>query len=242
MAQDERLENIPRGDTCAGVNRAVIEHLLAAYGAGSNASLLDVPCGKGIFLSAIQKFFRSWQTHGADIQPPDETGSAFTRIDAGSGVLFDGHAKFDIVTCISGVMEFDNTLAFFKNIKGSLSADGLLIVTNDNILTVRDRLLYLFAGRFAQYPFSTSSEQPTWKILPLQNLIRILGDAGFKIIGVKYVPVRPADWLWSPVAVLLYALTLVFPSPDPYRSSVTWLRSYLSRHYLLICRPTAAEL
>ena len=239
MAQDERLENIPRGDTCAGVNRAVMEHLLSEYGADSTLSLLDIPCGKGTFLDALSVFFPAWDIHGADLNPP--TGANYTEIEATKGVLFDDGARFDVVTCISGVMEFDNTLAFFKNIKGSLDPEGLLIVTNDNILTVRDRLLYLFAGRFAQYPFSTAARKPTWKILPLQNLIRILGDAGFEVGKVKYVPVRPADWLWSPIAVLLCVIARIFRSSDAYQKAAVSLRAYLSRHYLLICRPTAAE-
>lgn len=236
----EQLDCVPRGNTSAGVYRSILENLHERYGFESQRSLLDVPCGRGEFLDAIHQLFPSWRTVGADIDP------AIANLKENS-LLIDASRpdgfpleKFDVVSCISGVMEFDNTLTFFESLRKVLMPDGLLIVTNDNVLTVRDRLLYLFFGRFGQYPFSTEPARPTWKIIPLQNMVRILRDAGIEVKALEYVPVQPADWLWLPIAALLFVIakiSLLFRRADAFEIQALRLRSYLSKHYLLICGP-----
>jgi len=238
--QSEKLAAIPRGNTSKGVNRKIIELLLTNKKAEAPSRLLDIPCGNGEFLDATHDCFPDWILTGADLDQPKESFShSFIELDGAQPKTLEG--QFDVVTCISGVMEFDNTLSFFKAIRRIISDDGDLIVTNDNLLTAKDRLLYLLSGRFTQYPFRSVSGIPTWKILPAQNLIRILGDAGFTVNTIEYVPVLSGDWLWIVVGFPLFVFELLasaVSTPDPLRQPVFQFRSFLSRHYVLTCCPT----
>ena len=150
---------------------------------------------------------------------------------------------FSLITCISGVMEFDNTLNFLRQLREHITDDGLLIVTNDNLLSVRDRVLYFFTGRFRQFPIFVADDAPTWKILPLQNLLRILKDAGFESGEIRYVPAKATEWLWLPLALPIYLFQIfsfaLGGGPVPYKEKAARypFASLLSRHYVLICAP-----
>src|SRR6185369_8836576 len=168
---------IERGNTSPGVNREIIEYLLSLNENFDGKRFLDIPCGEGTFLQAVKDFFPDAETAGSDIHsPPVAFSHDFLQIDAQQAFSLKTEKKIKVITCISGVMEFDNTLSFFEQLKENLAENGLLVVTNDNLLSVRDRILYLFFGRFRQYHLFIQTDKPTWKILPLQNLLRILSE------------------------------------------------------------------
>jgi hypothetical protein len=87
-----------------------------------------------------------------------------------------------------------------------------------------------------------ADDESTWKIIPLQNLTRILYEAGFEIDDVKYVPAKLSEWLWLPMAALIYIfqyMYFAFAETGTKFSSKTALypfASLISRHYVLICR------
>ena len=183
---NEKLENISRGNTCKGVNREIIKYLLSLKNDFADEHFLDLPCGEGAFLKAVHEFFPQAKPVGGDLRPPSKFFSPeFLQIDARRGISLQTKRKFKVITCISGVMEFDNTLNFFESVKENLEENGSFIVTNDNLLTVRDRFLYLLFGRFRQFRFTIDKKQPTWKILTLQNLLRILHEAEFEVVEIK---------------------------------------------------------
>ncbi len=239
--QTAKLERIPRGNTCPGVNREIIEILLKREFAPS--TLLDVPCGAGDFLRTVKDFFPVCKTFGADIRPPEKDfPGKFMQIDAQSDDLFELTEKPDAITCISGVMEFDNTLAFFEKLHENLNENGVLIVTNDNLVSVRDRFLYLLFGRFRQYRRFIEHEQPTWKMLHLQNLLRILNDANFEKVEIRYAPIVSGDLIWLPFALILYVFQLMYfhfaetETPSAEKSALYPFNALLSRHYVVVCR------
>lgn len=243
MIDHKQLEHVPRGNTSAGVNRTIIEHLLSKLEPGTTAALLDVPCGKGEFLDAVKRFFPETETYGADItEPPGGFAHHFARIDAAhSSLAFDG-TRFRLVTCISGVMEFDNTLSFFEGLRDLLDPEGELIVSNDNLLSVRDRILYLLFGRHRQYKMAIPFDAPTWKIVPLQNLLRVLFEAGFEVTAIRYVPPRTSDWIWLPLAALIFPFQYLYLRSKGEEQDLSVKRamfpfiSLLSRHYIVVCR------
>jgi len=244
MVDNKQLEHVPRGNTSAGVNRTIIEHLLTVLEADPAGCMLDIPCGKGEFLDTVKRFFPEMKTYGADITTrPNGFEHDFTQIDASHFSPPQAGPKFRIVTCISGVMEFDNTLSFFEGLREVLDRNGELIVSNDNLLTVRDRFLYLLFGRHRQYKMAIPFHAPTWKIVPLQNLLRVLHDAGLEITSIHYVPPRSSDWIWLPFAALIFPFQYLYLRSRSEGQSVAFKRamfpflSLLSRHYIVVCRP-----
>ncbi|MGH9821479.1 MAG: methyltransferase domain-containing protein [Pyrinomonadaceae bacterium] len=242
------LDQIPRGNTAPGVNRAVIEYLLVSGKEFDGKAVLDVPCGRGEFLDVLKTFFPGCQTFGADISFAENNGEhVLIKTDLAGNQSLGFDRTFDLVTSISGVMEFDNTLNFVRKIRDQITDQATLIVTNDNLMSARDRVLYLFTGRLRQYPMFVEDDAPTWKILPLQNLLRILHDAGFEASEIYYVPAKWTEWLWLPIALPIYLLqTLSFAldkNGPPYKEKAARypFASLFSRHYFVIALPCPVE-
>jgi hypothetical protein len=240
---------IPRGSTCPGVHAFVLKLLLASQKSLGQGALLDIPCGKTEFLTTLKQFLPQWQLSGADLfVPPHSEGHAFHQIDAANGFSIEGQPLFDCITCISGVMEFDNTLQFFKDCNRHLHAHGTLIVSNDNHLSVYDRLSYLLLGSFRRpYRIFVAPGQTTWKVIPINNLCRILSDSGFEVTNVHYMSTSPKDlllgFLFGP---LLYGIQLIYRVTDKssrrstipahLRSKLYPFKSYFCRHYVVECK------
>jgi len=245
MDLEAKLDAIPRGNTCPGVNRAVIEFLLTGDKDLTDEAVLDAPCGQGEFLDVLKTFFPECRTYGADIVLPKDNGDHdLIQADLADEKPLAFAEKFSLITSISGVMEFDNTLNYLRKVRERMAESGLFIVTNDNLVSARDRCLYLFTGRFRQYPIYVEDDAPTWKILPLQNLLRVLHDSGFKEIEIKYVRGKWTEWLWLPIALPIYltqALSFAINKKGPpYKEKAKRypFASLFSRHYLIICRPS----
>lgn len=242
MPDSEKLAKIARGNTVPGVNRAIIEYLLTHH-TELKGAVLDVPCGDAAFLNAVKDFFPEVEAFGADIKPPDNNSShRFFEIDARQPFVIETDKEFQLITSISGVTEFDNTQQFFEQLKPHLNAGGLLIVTNDNIFSVRNRVLFLLFGRFRQTHLFMANDEPTWKIIPLQNLTRILSEAGFKVDEVRYVPAKLSEWLWLPVALPIYVFQYLYlrfgenGTAFAAKTSMYPFTSLIARHYFLVCR------
>jgi len=242
MPDSKMLAKVPRGNTVPGVNRAIIEYLLTHKSALKGA-VLDLPCGDAAFLNALKEFFPAVETFGADIKPPSNNSThKFLKIDARQPFVIEKDKEFQLITSISGVTEFDNTQQFFAQLKPYLTADGFLIVTNDNIFSVRNRVLFLLFGRFRQTHLFMRNDEPTWKIIPLQNLTRILFEAGFKVEEVKYVPAKLSEWLWLPLAALVYIFQFLYlRSGDNGTTFAAKMAMYpftslIARHYFLVCK------
>src|SRR3954451_6460316 len=77
MGTSQDLAEIPRGNTCRGVNRSIIELLLAGGSDLDGSRVLDVPCGRGEFLDTIKRFFPRARTTGADLQRHDDLSHEF---------------------------------------------------------------------------------------------------------------------------------------------------------------------
>lgn len=235
------IAHIPRGNTCPGVNRTIIEYLISHSIDLDTKTVLDIPCGNGVFLDSIKEFFSTVHTIGADIRRPSRFGHEFHQFDAHKPFEFRFSTKCDLVTCISGVMEFDNTLGFFRELDRITNSDAVIIITNDNVATARDRILYFLFGRFGQYKTIPEKRGPTWKILHLADLERILSEAGFKVRDVRYVVGNWTAWLWLPLALPLYAAQFLYflfaersiTFADKRRSFP--LASTVARHYLFVC-------
>ena len=221
MQKNPRLDTIPRGNTSHGVHRAIIEQLLQSEEDFDGKAMLDIPCGEGEFLSSLRHFFPNAHLHGSDQQAPRNIEqSDFAQVDANHPFTIFPGTTFDFIFSISGVMEFDNTLQFFRQCHNHLKDDGMFIVTNDNVAGIRDRLSYFWFGKPKQYSLLVDQAQPTWKVIPISNMIRILQDAGFHIQEVRYVSMRWKDWFALPLCLIVYPIQWLHmkrPSPPYHR-------------------------
>jgi 2-polyprenyl-3-methyl-5-hydroxy-6-metoxy-1,4-benzoquinol methylase len=235
------IEEIPRGNTCRGVNRFIIECLPTLTRGRADVSLLDLPCGRGEFVDAVRRFFPHATVRGGDVRPPVGRPD-LAEVDLRRPFTLFAPAKFDVITSISGVMEFDNTLQFLETCRRHLKDDGWLVVSNDNIATVRDRWSFLFLGKVRRFNLLVGPDDPTWKLVPIQNLVRILHEAGFAVVTIRYLSVKPKDWVWTPVAALLWPLQWIYlrsrrsSLPVTMRRAMFPFRSLLMRHYVVLCR------
>lgn len=242
MPKNTRLDSIPTGLTCKGVHRAVIEHLIDEGQDMTHKNMLDIPCGNGDLISSLRLFFPKADVRGCDLEKPAMlTVDEFAFVDANRSFTVFPDRKFDYVFSVSGVMEFDNTGQFFESCYNHLREGGQFIVTNDNLVTVHDRIAYFWLGKARQFQIFVTQGQVTWKLIPVHNLLRILRDAGFKVRRLDYVSIEPKDWLLLPVALLIYPIQLAYirltrnEMPLAEKLSMYPFRSLLCRHYIIVC-------
>ncbi|HZM05972.1 MAG TPA: methyltransferase domain-containing protein [Candidatus Saccharimonadales bacterium] len=242
MNIDQELAAIPRGRTCRGVNKVIIQYLLGLKSDFNGQWLLDIPCGDGTLLETIRHFFPKACLRGADIAPPGQSPHGnYAAVDASKPFSIFPELKFNLVLSISGVLEFDNTLQFLQTLRQHLGDKGILIVSNDNVMGVRDRLEFFLFGKVKHpYDIFVVRNQSSWKVTPIHNFVRNLEDSGFKIKEIKYIPVLPKDLLLLPLALLIYPIQSLYicmrktAMPLWKRRMMYPFVSLLSRHYLII--------
>ncbi len=245
--QDPRLHSMSRGDTSRGVNKGIIEYLLETRRDLTSSTMLDIPCGQGALISTLRSFFPGADVRGCDLSKPDALDAKdFSIVDASKPFAVFPDKKFDYVFSVSGVMEFDNTLQYFESCHHHLHDGGHFIVTNDNIVTISDRLIYFWLGKLRNFSLFVLQDFCTWKVIPIHNMVRILQDAGFRIQEIKYVSVKPKDWLMLPLAMLVYSVQTLYIQFNPARMALTERRamypfkSLLYRHYIIVCEKISA--
>jgi hypothetical protein len=236
------MASIPTGMTCAGVHRAVIEHLLREDGLGSEMRVLDIPCGNADLMSSLHRFFPRAEVRGCDLAKPTTLDDdEFSMVDASRPFRVFSERKFDRILSVSGVMEFDNTLQFFETCHAHLHDDGQFIVTNDNVVAMRDRLMYLLLGKTRRFQMFVDVDAPTWKVIPLYNLLRLLQMAGFRVRRLQYVSAGWKDWLLLPLALVVYPLQSLYirltrnPMSLKHKRHMYPFRSLLCSHYVVYC-------
>lgn len=204
--------------------------------------MLDIPCGKGDLISSLRLFFPKAEVYGCDLEkPPVLTHTDFAFVDANRSFTVFNDRKFDYVFSVSGVMEFDNTLQFFESCYNQLQDGGQFVVTNDNVVAMRDRISYFWLGKTRQFQLFVNQNQVTWKVIPIHNMLRIIQDAGFKIRKLEYVSIKYRDWLLLPLALLVYPFQLLYINftrnamPLAQKRRMYPFRSLLCRHYIIVC-------
>jgi len=232
--------DIPKGNTQKSVNKTVFEILQANQILNSGGTLLDVPCGDGSFAGYVQKAFPKAQVIGVDKFCDDsKSHSKFYKLGAHEFFRTQKISNLDAITCISGVMCFDGIEELMGHFHSSLKNQGLLIVTNDNVMTIRDRLNFLFFGRFKRFKLFFAVNEGNWNLLFPQAIFMLMQRHGFTNPRVVYTAVYLEDLLFFPVAVLVYlffvmSMAMVKTSlPLKTRLMLFPFKSLLARHYVI---------
>ncbi len=239
------MSDVPHGQTQRGVSREVVATLMRLFDPKAAIRILDIPAGHGELSAYIAKTFPAWTVVRADITSPPEGAADFVRLDASRP--FQLHQQFDAVISVSGVMAFDNTTVFFENCVNHLMENGFLIVTNDNCFTVRDRISYLFFGRFRRFKLLMEAEQPCWHHVAIQELYKIALVQKLTCEDVIYTSFFPEDLAFALLALLVYPLQWLYLrqyTAEFGRHIVRRLfplKSLLCRHYVIIFRRQGSE-
>ena len=188
---------VERGNTQDGVNQKVLSLLPN----NSNLKLLDFPCGQGAFLRAVQKKYPKGLFKGSDpfAEPYPEIKNIFYQKMSHDWSFLEGE-KLDAITCISGVMCFDRISDYFLMAHSHLNSGGLLIVTNDNVITLRDRLSFLFFGRVKRFKKFFCMHEGNWNLVLIQALWKQFRINGFELASVHYTTRRFTDYFFFPHA------------------------------------------
>lgn len=230
---------VEKGNTQKGVNLAIITELRNL--GWPMKRLLDIPCGQGEFLRSALNIDPNVSITGQDLYslPLPEIKNFFIKKDVSDWSSLK-EMKFDVITCISGVMVFDNITGLFDNANRHLRKDGLFVITNDNILTIRDRLSFLFFGRTRRFKMLYSQNEGNWNIVLIQGLWKLFRSNGFELVKIRYVSYRYEDIVFLPLAILAFPLHLAYLAAQ--KSTMTFRERYalfpfaalMARHYFMI--------
>lgn len=200
---------VPQGNTVQGVNKSILDFLKLRT--PQLSSLFDVPCGQGEFLSAVRNSFPQAFVWGQDLYatPIESIKDRVARGDAKDWTSA-GARKFQAITCISGVMAFDDLTGFFAHASSHLEKGGFFIVTNDNVMSLRDRLHFLFFGRVKRFQLLYSKTEGNWNLVLPQAIWKLAVNNGFRLEKVEYLTPKIEDWLLAPIGLIFY-LFQIFP-------------------------------
>lgn len=237
--------NVPRANTQKDVNRTVLQILQNKSLLHPDCKILDNPSGQGEWAEFLNTEMKIKTIVAIDYLAPVDRKSQVKYLKMDSSLPFADQTPsgpFDVVTCISGIMAFDNFSLHLSEINKLLKPGGTFIVTNDNLWTLRDRLSYLFFGRFKRFRLSFNRPEGNWNIVPIQTLLRALEKQNFQIEKIQYTSIYFEDWLMLPPALLLYipqALYLVLHKSHQDLSerfrSFPWL-AMIARHYIVVAK------
>lgn len=235
------MKTIPRASTQKNVNSVVLKSISAKIEAGSSQKLLiDVPCGSGEFAHYLRDTFPGLKIIGVDLfTEASDKNFEFHKMSAHDFFKKQQNSSVDIITCISGIMCFDGIPELISSFYSALKANGTLVITNDNIMTVRDRLNFLFFGHFKRFKLLYSKEEGNWNIILPQALVAHLRKNDFRNLRIKYTSIYTEDYFLLPFAMLIYPVFLIyllfFKSDMTFKKRIELFpfSMMISRHYVL---------
>lgn len=237
---------ITQGNTQKRVNQTILRSLFEYSQSQPLTSLLDAPCGQGDFLKSFKLVFPDSKVEGYDLycEPLPEVAPYFKKGDIKNLFQNIGQRKFDVISHISGLMVLDQASNFISEAKNHLNDKGFLILTNDNILTIRDRLSFLFFGHLKRFKLLYSANEGNWNVVLIQGIWKHLKSSGYRIEKIEYTSFYPEDFFFLPLALILYPfmwLHLFFGKGEMDRESRKMLFPFsalLARHYVVYARKT----
>lgn len=231
---------IKRANTQKDVNKTVLQRVFQIFPGDASLTALDLPCGDMEYLHYMHTLFPDASLSGADIEAKDPPGYVnFTRMDLTKDFALPDTETFDLITSISGIMVFGNTLGFLRNCISRLKTGGTLIITNDNPATATDRLAYLFLARYRIFKPVFENDDTLTQIVPIQELCRILKMHHIQIEQIEYTSFYLKDLMYLPAAILIYPFQLLYllklksAAPKSLKMMMYPFRSLFCKHYVV---------
>lgn len=165
-------EYLPEAD------EGVYEKVLECLELKSGAYVLDVPCGRGIFVNMLIN--KKLNVAYGDIKPNKCVIKGADFIDLNKKLPYKSK-MFDIVTCIEGIEHVENPHLVLHEFNRVLKKGGQLIVTTPNILNIKSRIRFLFSGTFFWFDSKTLHKNGHINPIPFFELNYILKKYGFSL-------------------------------------------------------------
>jgi SAM-dependent methyltransferase len=234
--------HIERAQTQLGVNRTVLQYLYNHFDEQRPLQAIDLPCGNGEFARYLQQLFPQAVITACDLFPPptNDKGITYHRTDLTEDLPFQKQeGQYDLVTSISGIMMFGNTLRFIKNCTRLLKPGGTFVITNDNNATIKDRLSYLFLNRFRIFDAVFEDDTAMTSNVGINEVIRLLRTNGMEVQDIQYTSLYRKDLVLLPVAWIIYAVQWLYLKrlrtrlPEQLKWKMYPFRHLLRRHYII---------
>jgi 2-polyprenyl-3-methyl-5-hydroxy-6-metoxy-1,4-benzoquinol methylase len=232
---------IDRGETERHVNKRILENLVDMLPPDQSIKVLDLPCGNLSFLGYLRHIFPYSELTGADIQQPKpKQGIEFIQMDLTKEFSIPRDEQYDLITSISGVMMFSNTLSFIENCSSRLKKNGNIIISNDNSMTIMDRLRTMVLGRVRLFNPIYEDNESMVQNIPIMELIRLMRINGFDIEKIEYTSFYKRDLVYLPLALMLYPFQFLYllKLNSTLARKLRWkaypFRHLLCRHYFII--------
>jgi ubiquinone/menaquinone biosynthesis C-methylase UbiE len=183
---DHQVEVLFLGGADA-MRRQALPALRARLGDRPDARLLDVACGTGRFLAAVQQNFPSWRATGIDLSPPYLAAAARALgawaglVQANAEALPLPDASVDAVTCVYLFHELPRAVRarVVGEIARVLAPGGTFVLVDS--LQRGDRALY--DPLLDRFP--VSFHEPYYADYVGQDLTALLAEAGLTVDAVE---------------------------------------------------------
>lgn len=183
----------------------VYEKVLDCLELHPRISILDVPCGAGVFSNMLLKN-KMKVTYG-DIKPDKCVIGEAEYVDMNKNLPYKSKV-FDIVTCIEGVEHIENPHHIIREFNRVLKQNGLLIITTPNILNIKSRIKFLLSGTFFWFDSETIQRNAHINPIPFFELKYTLENCGFYLERIEtnhiYFFHIPFTWFIKTVKALLF--------------------------------------
>jgi 2-polyprenyl-3-methyl-5-hydroxy-6-metoxy-1,4-benzoquinol methylase len=143
---------------------------------------LDIGCGTGALLKRLESY--SDKKYGCDLNAMSLPGITFRKADLNKQFPFD--EKFDLITCIEVIEHVENQFQLIRDIKRSLSAKGICVISTPNNYSIFNKLYFMLGNNLIH--FNNRNMLTAGHINPLfENIfIHNLNKSGLKIIKKQY--------------------------------------------------------
>lgn len=176
----------PYAATAAGTHDRVFDLVRTLVGGGDGKTVLDLPCGTGIFSARLAE--AGFRVVSMDIVRDrhfrfDESRLVIADLNGGIP-LADG--SVDVITAIEGIEHLENPSFFLRECRRVLKAGGHVLVTTPNVDSYRARRKRFLDGYYTYFNPVDAETRASGHLHPI-DMVFFRGAsarAGFRIVDV----------------------------------------------------------
>jgi SAM-dependent methyltransferase len=202
--------------------------------------VLDAPCGTGELAEQMAR--RGDQVWAVDLNAATlvaRDGVRFDVVDL-NGPLPYPDGFFDLIVSLEGLEHLESPARCLGEFARVLRPGGRLVVTTPNVNNLQSRWEYLLTGRFSGFKTlalrgTVRAQGPvSWHItVPyVPTLLYLLTHYGLHVESVGVTMIKSAQWLWLPVAAVMWLAARRRPVGTVGRTLGSW-RLLLGRNVVI---------